>query len=90
MKISVLTIRDKKTNELLHAQGAMDGAGEYYPQINFKPEWFTDKEKENVLTKGAWNFSGYAGAYKFNEEVRHIEGKNYEKIIIAHEDIEMK
>ena len=90
MKISVLTIRDKKTKELIHAQGAMDGAGEYYPQIDFKPEWFTDQQKETVLKNGAWTFSKYAGAYHFDEEVRHIEDRNFEKIIIAHEDIEIK
>ncbi|MBC7473347.1 MAG: hypothetical protein H7263_03575 [Candidatus Sericytochromatia bacterium] len=52
MKISVLTICDKKTKELLHAQRAIDGAVEYYPQINFKPEWFTEKEKSDVLKNG--------------------------------------
>lgn len=89
MRISVLTIRSKKTKELLYAQGAMDIGGEYYPQINFKPEWFSQEEQKGILTEGSWHFSDYEGAYRFNEEVRHIEG-NYEKIIIAHESVEIE
>lgn len=88
MEICVLTIRDKQTKELLYAQGSMDISGEYYPQINFKPEWFSEEEKQGILKKGSWHFSNYDGAYNFNEEVRHIEG-SYEKVIIAHETLEL-
>ena len=88
MEICVLTIRDKQTKKLLFAQGAMNSWGEYHPQISFKQEWFSQEEKNGILKEGAWSFMKHDKTYRFDEEVRHIEG-SYEKVIIAHETLEL-
>lgn len=83
MKIYVFTIRNKATNELIYAEGAAHD--EYYSNFELDGKWLTIDEGSS----GAW-YKDYQNQFSFDEEIRHLIGGEYEKIIFALESMEYK
>ncbi len=81
MQIKVFTIRDKKTNQLIHAEGVPHD--EHYPNFKLDKKWL-DKDEATEAWEEHDNY------YSFEEELRHITDEAYNKIIISLETIEIK
>lgn len=77
MKIDVFTIRDRKTKEIIHAEGVSHA--EFYSNFELDKSYFTDEEWNKLNNLGAWNTRGNE-AY-FDEEIRHLTNYNFEKIV---------
>lgn len=85
MKVYALTIRDKKTQELIYAEGVRDN--EYISHFSIDAKWITENDKENLTE--SWCFNNYRQTYSFDEEVRHAMYDTYDLIEFNIEEIEI-
>lgn len=76
MEISVLTIRDKKTKEIIYAEGTPHD--EAYPNFKLDKKYLTQSEWDTLEDRGAWRKRG--NYCVFNEEMRHLRHDQFELI----------
>lgn len=79
MTIKALTVRDKKTNELIDAIGIEEGATVVI--LNIEEEFFSEKELQE---------NDGASPVFHTECEAYYHAKEYENIVIAVEDLEVK
>lgn len=77
MKITLFTIREIGTKKLIYAEGISHA--ECYSDFEIAPDWFTEKDKEMMLSKESWSENSN-GNYYFDEEIRHLAHYSFEKI----------
>lgn len=76
MEITLFTVRDKKTKELIYAEGI--DYDESYSSFRLDKKYFTQLEKETTLKQGSWEFNGQE--VRFGEEIRHINHYKFDLI----------
>lgn len=76
MKITVFTIRNKATKEIIYAEGTPHD--ERYPEFKLDKKYFTEDEWKDLEDRGAWRcYTDYA---QFDEEMRHLMNYEFELI----------
>lgn len=79
MEVYIFTIRNKKTKELIFAEGSQHD--EYYSFFELEKHWINENE-----LSGAWEES--RNKYSYNEEIRHLINSDFEKVVFNLETID--
>ena len=74
MEIRVFTVRNKKTGELIHAEGVKND--EAYAGFNLDEKWFTEKDIKSFSQ--SWYKRG--DKYRFQEELRWLLRDSFDLI----------
>lgn len=83
IKITVLTARNKSTNELIYAEGISSVMNTTDIFLNAK--WFTQED----LDERSEGWEECEGEYSFSEAVRHLFNYEYDLVSFAVEQVEM-